>query len=237
VVRQHRFFTSFKCQYSGELFLSEEEKKKVNYYYGGKEKKAGEIKKAEQPEEEMIPYFSRDFQRDFNRMMDRFQREFEGFWGQPPRAHYERFMRPFKTMLPSVDVEDRGKDFRLTVDLPGFDKENVDVEVTEDTVTVQAKQTQASEQKQKNYVRHERAYQTYYRKIPLPETIISDQAKANLDNGILEITLPKKAPKETKKLQNDSHPYFLSKTFNRLLFKNMLICFASIAPTPLRFQQ
>ncbi len=106
-------------------------------------------------------------------------------------------------MMPSVDVEDRGKDFRLTVDLPGFDKENVDVEVTEDTVTVQAKQTQASEQKQKNYVRHERAYQTYYRKIPLPETIISDQAKANLDNGILEITLPKKAPKETKKLQID----------------------------------
>ncbi len=172
------------------------------YYYGGKEKKAGEIKKApEEPEEELIPYFSKDLQRDFNRMMDRFQREFEGFWGQPPRAHYERFMRPFKTMMPSVDVEDRGKDFRLTVDLPGFDKENVDVEVTEDAVVVQAKQAQATEEKQKNYVRHERAAQTYYRRIQLPETVISDESTANLNNGILEIVLPKKAPKETKKLK------------------------------------
>ncbi|MGD6934132.1 MAG: Hsp20/alpha crystallin family protein [Candidatus Bathyarchaeia archaeon] len=177
-----------------------EDKKKM-YYYGGKEKKAGEIKKAEEPSEEMIPYFSRDFQRDFNRMMDRFQREFEGFWGQPPRMHYERFMRPFKTVMPSVDVEDRGKDFRLTVDLPGFDKENVDVEVTEDAVVVQAKQAQATEEKQKNYVRRERTAQKYYRRIQLPEAVISDESSAKLNNGILEIVLPKKAPKETKKLK------------------------------------
>ncbi len=183
-----------------------EDKKKMYYYYGGKEKKAGEIKKAEEPAgEEMIPYFSKDFQRDFNRMMDRFQREFESFWEQPPRMHYERLMRhmPYKAMMPTMDLEDRGKDFRLTVDLPGFSKENIDVDVTEDAVTVQAKQTQATEEKQKNYVRHERAAQTYYRRIQLPETVLSDDAKANLNNGILEIVLPKKAPKETKKLKID----------------------------------
>jgi HSP20 family protein len=184
--------------------LSEEKKKKMYYYYGGKEKKAGEIKKAEEPaEEEMTPYFSKDFQRDFNHMMDRFQREFESFWGQPPRRHYERLMRhlPYGANMPSMDLEDRGKDFRLTVDLPGFSKENVDVDVTEDAVTVQAKQMMAAEEKQKNYVRHERAAQTFYRRISLPEPVLSDDAKANLNNGILEIVLPKKAPKETKKLQ------------------------------------
>jgi HSP20 family protein len=190
--------------------LSEEEKKKKNYYYyGGKEKKAQEIKKApEEPSEEMIPYFSKDFQHDFNRMMDRFQREFENFWEIPPRMRYERLMRhrpmmPFKTLMPSVDLEDRGKDFRLTVDLPGFNKENLDVEVIEDAVTIQAKKTQAAEEKQKNFVRRERAAQTYYRRIPLPEPVLSDEAKANLNNGVLEILLPKKEPKETKKLQID----------------------------------
>ena len=85
--------------------------------------------------------------------------------------------------------------------LPGFNKENIDVEVTEDVVTVQAKQTQTAEEKQKSYVRHERAAQTYYRRIHLPEAVLSDDAKANLSNGILEIVLPKKVPKETKKLQ------------------------------------
>jgi len=188
-------------------FLSED-KKKMYYYYGGKEKKAGEIKKTpEEPEEELIPYFSKDLQRDFNRMMDRFQKEFENFWEQPPKMHYQRLMghRPMmlKTEMPSMDLEDRGKDFRLTVDLPGFNKENVDVEVTEDAVIVQAQQEQAAEEKQKNYVRHERASQTYYRRIPLPEAVHSEEAKANLNNGILEIVLPKKAPKETKKLKID----------------------------------
>ncbi len=183
-----------------------EDKKKMNYYYGGKEKKAGEIKTAE--EEAMIPYFSKDIQRDFNRMMDRFQREFDNLWQQPPRMRYERFMRhrhpmmPFKGgMMPSVDIEDRGKDFRLTVDLPGFSKENVEIQVGEDSVMINAKQTQAEEETQKNYVRRERASQTYYRRIQLPEGVKSDDAKANLNNGILEIVLPKKEPKETKKLK------------------------------------
>lgn len=184
-------------------FLSED-KKKMNYYYGGKEKKAGEIKKAEEPfEDEMVPYFSKDFQHDFNRMMERFQQEFENFWEQPPRINYEMLMRrfPYKTEIPPMDLEDRGKDFRLTVDLPGFSKENVDVEVTDDAVAVKAKKMQTIEDKQKSYVRRERSAQTYYRKIQIPEPVLSDDAKANLNNGILEIILPKKAPKETKKLQ------------------------------------
>jgi HSP20 family protein len=184
-----------------------EEKKKKEYYYGGAEKKAGEIKKAPEEEEGMIPYFSRDIQRDFNRMMERFQREFENLWEQPPRMRYERFMRrrpmmPLRgAMMPSVDLEDRGKDFRLTVELPGFSKENVEIEVGEDSVLVHAKQMAAAEEKEKNYVRRERSAQTYYRRIQLPEGVKSDDAKANLNNGVLEVILPKKEPKETKKLK------------------------------------
>jgi HSP20 family protein len=185
------------------IFLSED-KKKMYYYYGGKEKKAGEVKK--QTEEGMIPYFSRDVQRNFNRMMDQFQREFENFWGLS-RIRHERYWRhshpmmPFKGgMVPSVDLEDRGKDYRLTVDLPGFNKEDVQIEVGGDSVMINAKRVQAEEEKEKNYVRRERAAQTYYRRIHLPEEVRSDDAKASLNNGILEVVLPKKEPKETKKL-------------------------------------
>jgi HSP20 family protein len=87
--------------------------------------------------------------------------------------------------------------------LPGFKKEDVDVEVADDSVTVHAKKTQAEEEKKKNYLRRERAAQTYYRRIQLPEMVRSDEAKASLNNGILEVTLPKKEPKETKKLTID----------------------------------
>ena len=179
-----------------------EDKKKMYYYYGGKEKKAGEVKK--KSEGEMAPY---PVQRDFDRMMERFQHEFEDFWEMPPRLRRWMRMRagfpmmPFGEMaMPNVDLEDRGKDFCVTVDLPGFRKEDVDIEVGEDSVLVHAKRTQAEEEKNKNYIRRERAEQTYHRRIQLPERVVADNAKASLNNGILEIILPKKEPKETKKL-------------------------------------
>jgi HSP20 family protein len=180
-----------------------EEKKKADYY-GGKEKKVGEIRKRN--EGEIAPYSFGDIQRDFDRMMDRFEREFEDFWELPARWRHmlwrgEFPMMPFREMtVPSVDLEDRGKDYRLTVDLPDFKKEDVEIEVTDDSLTVHAKKTQSEEEKKKNYVRRERASQSFYRRIQLPEPVRSDDAKASLNNGTLEVTLPKKEPKETRKL-------------------------------------
>ena len=181
-----------------------EDKKKMYYYYAGKEKKAGEIKKRQ---EEIAPYSSSGIQRDFDRMMERFQNEFDDFWEMPSAwSHGLRWrhgfpMMPIKeTRMPSVDLEDRGKDYRLVVDLPGFSKDNVEIEVSNNSVVIHAKKTVEEEEKKRNYVRRERAAQTFYRRVPLPEDVRSDDAKANLTNGILEITLPKKEPKETRKL-------------------------------------
>ena len=174
-----------------------EDKKKMYYYYRGKEKKAGEIKKRE---EGISPYD------DFDRMMDRFEREFDDFWGIQPRwrqlmSQIPRLpMMQRHLMMPSVDVEDRGKDYRVTADLPGFTKDNVEIEISDDLVMIHAKKTAAEDEKQKNYLRKERISQTFYRRIDFPEKVKSDNAKASLNNGILEIILPKKEPKATKKL-------------------------------------
>jgi HSP20 family protein len=178
-------------------YLSEDEKKKkYYYYYGGKEKKDSEIKKSTQ---EAAPYSA---QADFDRMMKQFQRSFDEFW-ETPLSKWGGNIRKhaFAAMdMPSVDLEDRGKDYRLVVDLPGFNKEDVDLEVTEDSITVQAKRTQSEEEKQKNYVHKERSSQAFYRSIVLPEMVRSDDAKASMNNGILEVVLPKKEPKKTKKV-------------------------------------
>jgi HSP20 family protein len=181
-----------------EVIILSEDKKKMYYYYGGKEKKAGELKKSEQG---MTPYD------DFDRMMDRFEKEFNDFWGIQPRwtqwmRGMPRFpMMPRHMMMAQVDVEDRGKDYRVTADLPGFNKDDVNIEISDDMVMIHAKKTATEEETKKNYVRKERMAQTFYRRIDLPETVKSDDAKASLTNGILEIVLPKKEPKETKKLK------------------------------------
>ena len=173
-----------------------EEKKKMYYYYGGKEKKAGEVRKSS---EGLVPFRS-----DFDTLMDRFQREFDDFLAIPPM--WKRWMRgrPRSLMMPwvmpSIDLEDRGKEFRITADLPGFSKEDVNIDVGEDLVVIQARKSRSEEEKEKNYVRKERMAQTFYRRIDLPEKVRIDDAQANLKNGILEIVLSKKEPTERKRL-------------------------------------
>lgn len=174
----------------------------MTYYYGGKEKTAREIKK---PHEEITLYTARDLERDFNRLMNRFERAFEDFWGTSTKLGRElsearESMFTFMNM-PTLDLEDQGKSYRLTVDLPGFKKEDVQVELTDDSVIVNAKQSKLQEEQRKNYIRRERSAQAFYRKIQLPEPIRPDDATGALNDGILEVTLPKMQPKETKKLE------------------------------------
>jgi HSP20 family protein len=137
-------------------------------------------------------------------LIERFQRDFDDFWRIPRMHRRSMGMMPFRRgmamMMPSVDLEDRGKDFRLTVDLPEFKKEDIDIEVMDDAVAISAEKKTTEEEKNKNYIRRERMSQRFYRRVELPEKVDPNQAQANLNNGVLEITLPKKEPKEKKKL-------------------------------------
>ena len=157
--------------------------------------------KEEIEREPIMLYASNNIQRDFNRMIERFTRDFDDFFGMSKRRGDFGVM-PWRSGMPSVDVEDRGKDFLLTVEMPGFKKEDINVEVTNDYVIVQAQKRQSKEEedKKRNYIRRERASEAYYRRIMLHQEVNSNEAQASLNDGILQITLPKKEPVEKKKL-------------------------------------
>ncbi len=162
-------------------------------------------KEKQQPQPERQPimlYASSNLQKDFDRMLDRITRDFEDFFGMPKQSG-ELGMIPWRSGMPSVDIEDQGgKDFVLTVDLPGFQKEEINVEVTNDYVNIQARKQEAkeAEDKKKNYIRKERSSEAYYRRVTLPQEVNSNLAQASLTDGILQITLPKKEPLEKKSL-------------------------------------
>ena len=104
-------------------------------------------------------------------------------------------------MMPSVDVEDRGKDFRVTVDLPGFSKEDVNIEVGEESLLIHAKKTMSWKKKKRKIMSAAKEWlKNFTEESICLRKIKSDDAKASLNNGVLEIILPKKEPKETKKL-------------------------------------
>ena len=107
----------------------------------------------------------------------------------------EQFMRPFKGMRqPLVDISDKGSEIEIVAELPGIDKNNVDVEVSGNSITIKAQQKSASKQEdaKKGYFRQERSYQSFYRKLPLPAEVIPEKVDAEFRNGLLKVKLKKK---------------------------------------------
>jgi HSP20 family molecular chaperone IbpA len=105
-----------------------------------------------------------------------------------------------ETRVPAVDLEDKEKEYILKAEMPGFKKEDIEIEVQEDSIAITGNAGWKYDEKGQLYICKERACKTFYRRLDLPEQIKTDQVNANLAEGVLEITLPKKAPKQKRKV-------------------------------------
>ncbi len=137
-----------------------------------------------------------------DRTFDDLRNEIESlFWGYPTYAHY-RDMQSLDagTRMPYADIIDRGDEIVITAEMPGISKENVEVQVDENSVEISGEIEKSTEDRDRGYYIRERAYTSFYRYIPLPEDVRPEGVKAKMKNGVLEIVLPKKVPaKEEKK--------------------------------------
>jgi HSP20 family protein len=154
-------------------------------------KKRTEKKQKEKPSG-LVPYRPLDIMRGFDRILDDFRRP--SFWPSPS------MMPTIETRIPYADLEDRGKDYMLTLEMPGFKKDDIDIQVTDNSVEVNGRTGYKYDKKTRKYICIERECESFYRRMELPEEIKTDKIVANLKEGILEIVLPKKTPKtEVKK--------------------------------------
>jgi HSP20 family protein len=94
------------------------------------------------------------------------------------------------TWAPRVDVTQHRGELVIRMDLPGLEKGDVKVNVSDDAVSVQGERHRAQEEERDGVYRFERSYGTFYRTIPLPAGTVTDQAKASLKDGVLEIRMP-----------------------------------------------
>jgi len=85
--------------------------------------------------------------------------------------------------------------------MPGLDKGDIKINLTEDKLEISAETKYEEEKKEKGYVYKERRSGSYYRTISLPSSIDSDNSKASYNNGILQITMPKKEIKKKTPLK------------------------------------
>lgn len=99
----------------------------------------------------------------------------------------------------SVDVVDLGDELEVTVDLPGYEREDIELTLSEGTLRIEAERETEQEEREDadvRYVRRERRRESVSRSIRLPEAVEEDEATARYQNGVLTVTLPKVAPDE-----------------------------------------
>jgi HSP20 family protein len=161
-------------------------------------KKKASTPKPKEKTTTLAPASSQDLWRAFDDAFERFRSDFEdllfpSYWDTALSLLPE-------TRVPAVDLEDREKDYLLKAEMPGFKKEAIEIEVKEDSVEIMGTAGWKYDKKEQAYICKERACESFYRMIDLPEEIKVDDAAANLSDGVLEITLPKKAPKKKRKV-------------------------------------
>jgi HSP20 family protein len=135
------------------------------------------------------------------RMADEMDRMFDDF------GFGRRWLRPFSRetgagmWAPQIDVFQKNNELTIRADLPGLKREDVKVDITDDEVCIQGERQHEREEEREGYYRSERGYGSFYRTIPLPEGAMTEQAKANFKDGVLEITMPSPPAAKGRRLE------------------------------------
>jgi HSP20 family protein len=162
-------------------------------------KKPSAIRKPQKKPAVLAPTYPSDLYEAFDETFERFRNDFEDLLF--PSTWASTFSLMPETRVPAMDLEDRGKDFLLKAEMPGFKKENIEIDVEDNFVAITGEAGWKYDKKEHEYICKERACKTFYRTVDLPEEIKVDEVTANLTEGVLEITLPKKTPKQKRKVK------------------------------------
>ena len=92
--------------------------------------------------------------------------------------------------LPAVDITERDGKILVRADLPGMNKDDIKVELTDGILTIEGERKQEHEEESQGFRRSERRYGRFSRSISLPEGANLDQARAQFNNGVLEVSVP-----------------------------------------------
>lgn len=135
---------------------------------------------------------------EMDRWFDRVSRDF----GFPRRSALSRggfgALSRQGIWSPRVEAFQQGDKFIVRAELPGLKKEDVNVELTDDVVTIRGERREEQQEEREGYYHSEREYGEFYRTIPLPEGVIGESAQANFRDGVLEIAM-QAAPSEANR--------------------------------------
>ena len=123
-------------------------------------------------------------------MMRRMQEDIDRLFGE---FGAERFGAPagadISDWAPAIEQFQRGNELVVRADVPGLSREDLSVEIADDTLTIRGERKFDHEEEREGVFRSERSYGSFCRVVPLPEGSVADSAKATFKNGVLEIVM------------------------------------------------
>jgi HSP20 family protein len=166
---------------------------------GTKTPEATETKAPARREEVVSPFDT--LRREVDRLFDEFR---PAGWRLP-------FRRPSAFELtwprlegwqvaPAMDMVEKEEAFEITAELPGLDKKNVEIKLSNGNLTIKGEKKEEKEEREKEYYLSERRYGSFQRMFRVPEGVDTDNIDASFKNGMLTVTLPKSpAAKQSEK--------------------------------------
>jgi len=100
---------------------------------------------------------------------------------------------------PVVDVRETDKDIIVHAELPGLKKDDININIEDNVLTLSGERSHTEKTENERYHRIERSYGKFQRSFALPENTDPSTIQANFENGVLELTVPKSAPKTPTK--------------------------------------
>jgi HSP20 family protein len=146
------------------------------------------------------------FMRRFSEEMDRLFEDF-GLGRGLLTPMLDKAQLPQGLWSPQVEILERDNQLVMRADLPGLTRDDVNIELDNDGITIEGERKNENEEKGEGYYRSERSYGKFYRRIPMPEGVKAEDAKATFNNGVLEITMPapKREQRKPRRLEISGH--------------------------------
>ena len=136
------------------------------------------------------PFLS--LQREIDRLFDDFTRGFSTLSMMPA---------PGGKLMPVTDVTETDKEIEISAELPGLEDKDVQINLSDNVLTIKGEKKAEKERKEKDFRMVERSYGAFERTIELPEGVNPDSIKATIAKGVLTVTVPKPAPAQAKTIE------------------------------------
>lgn len=105
-----------------------------------------------------------------------------------------------RTMFPLMDIKERKNEILVEAEVPGLDKKDINISLKKDELVIQGEKKEEEKKEGESFLRVERSYGKFRRSIKLPSNIKSEDIKADYNNGVLRIHLPKTEEEKPKEI-------------------------------------